>query len=163
MTDAFIEQLIEQGATKEAARKKTVLLIVTGLCAALTILIHPIFLLATIVMVIVDSILFKRMNLEFEYSYFNGELDVDKIMNRETRKRMFSVNVKEMDIVAPTGSDALRGYQQLKILDCSSQKADKSTYELVAMYRGEKLRMRFEPSNEMLNAMRDIAPRKVVF
>jgi hypothetical protein len=163
MTDSFIEQLIEQGATKEAARKKTILLIVTGLLGVLTILFHPIFLLAVIVMVIVDSILFKRMNLEFEYSYFNGDLDIDKIMNRETRKRLFSVQVKEMDIVAPTGSDALRGYQQLKVLDCSSQKQDRSTYELVATYRGEKMRVRFEPNNEMLNAMRDVAPRKVIF
>ena len=163
MTDAFIEQLIEQGETKEAKTKKTVLLVATGLFAFLTIVIHPIFLLALIVMVIVDSIIFKRMNLEFEYSYFNGDLDVDKIMNREARKRLFSAKVKEMDIIAPTDSDALRGYQHLKVLDYSSQKPDRSTYEMVATYRGEKVRMRFEPNNEMLNAMRDIAPRKVVF
>ena len=163
MTDSFIEQLIEQSATKEAARKKTILLVVTGLFGVLTILFHPIFLLAVIIMVIVDSILFKRMNLEFEYSYFNGDLDIDKIMNRETRKRLFSVQVKEMDIIAPTGSDALLGYQQLKVLDCSSQKQDRSAYELVATYRGEKMRVRFEPNNEMLNAMRDVAPRKVIF
>ena len=162
MTDTFVEQLVKRRATLETALKKAALVSVT-LFAAFMALAFPIFLLVTIGLIILDSFLFKRMNLEFEYSYFNGELDVDKIFNRSSRKRVFSTDIKKMEVLAPVGADNLGGYQRLKVYDFTSKNADSKVYEMVTTYRGELVRVWFEPNENMLEAIRNIAPRKVTF
>lgn len=39
-----------------------------------------------VIMVVVDIVLFKRFDLEFEYLYVNGDLDIDKIMAKQKEK-----------------------------------------------------------------------------
>lgn len=162
MTDTFIEQLVKRQVTPETMVKKVILVSLTIL-SALIILFHPIFILVTIGMIILDSILFKRMNLEYEYSYFNGDLDVDKIVNRSSRKRVFSTNIKKMEMLAPVGTHTLKEYKRLTVYDFTSKQQDKKVYEMVTSFRGQLVRVLFEPNDEMLEAIRCIAPRKVTF
>ena len=58
-----------------------------------------------------------RCNYEFEYLYFQGELDIDRISAKSSRKRILSVSVKEMEILAPTGSAELKRYANLNCGD----------------------------------------------
>ncbi|HEX3030256.1 MAG TPA: hypothetical protein VHT34_13385, partial [Clostridia bacterium] len=44
-------------------------------------------------------------NIEYEYIYTNGELDIDRIIAQKRRRRMFSTSCKNFDIVAKKGSD----------------------------------------------------------
>ena len=162
MTDFVIEQLVTRSKNIDVTLKKAGLILATVISACLALFLQ-LFLWVTMVLCIVDYVLFRRMNVEYEYAYFNGDLDIDKIMNKESRKRVFSVNVKEMEVIAPTGSDVLRPFQQLKQLDYSTKSPDGKTYELVTKFKGEKVRVVFEPNEKMLSAMRDLVPRKVVF
>ena len=162
MTDTFVEQLVKRRATIETALKKAALVSVT-LFAAFMALSLPIFFLVTIGLIFLDSFLFKRMNLEFEYSYFNGELDIDKIFNRASRKKVFSTDIKKMEVLAPVGHDNLNGYQRLKVYDFTSKNTDSKVYEMVTPYKGELVRVWFEPNENMLDSIRNIAPRKVTF
>jgi hypothetical protein len=98
--------------------------------------------------------------VEYEYIYFNGELDIDRILGMEARKRVITISAKEMEVLAPTGSPELRPYQQLKVYDCSS-KTENKTYEIVAKLKGENVRIIFEPNDIILEGMRFYAPRKV--
>ena len=109
-----------------------------------------------------DVFLFGRMNVEYEYVYYEGDLDIDRITNKSSRKKMFTASVKDMDVIAPTNSQELLGYQHLKVIDYSTGEAGNKTYELVTKKGSEKVRVRFEPKEEMLEAMKSIAPRKVI-
>ena len=117
-----------------------------------------------IAFVCVDVYLFPRLNVEFEYTYFEGTLDIAKIMNKQARKEMFSTDIKEdMEIIAPTDSPELQYHQVEKILDFSTRIPENKTYTMVTLYKGQKVKMIFEPNEKMLNSMRDTVPRKVIF
>ena len=162
MTDYLIEQLVKKQPTKKDSLKKTGLFAVVVISGLLIPFISFAF-LVTVVLIVIAIILIRRMNVEYEYIYFNGDLDIDKIMNCETRKRAVSTSVKEMDVIAPKGSQAVLGYQHLKALDFTTCDPQGKVYEMVTMVKGEKTRVLFEPNEKLLNAMRDIAPRKVIF
>jgi hypothetical protein len=49
------------------------------------------FMIAFMIMLVVDYFVFPRFNLEFEYTYFTGSLDIDKIMNMQARVPMRSM------------------------------------------------------------------------
>lgn len=156
MGDYFIEQLVKRNTTIGNTLAKVALILVTVLSLVVGIWL-------TIILVIVDMFLFKRMDVEYEYSFYNGDLDIDKVIAKESRKKQFSTNIKDMDLLAPSGAQELLGYQRLKVIDYSTRTAGNRTYEMVTSKDGEKVRVVFEPNEEMLNAMRDLAPRKVIF
>ena len=43
----------------------------------------------------------KKLNVEYEYIFTNGDLDIDKITGREDRKRRYSVKCSEMEFFEP--------------------------------------------------------------
>ena len=162
MTEFLTEQLVKREKSL-ASIIKNILLIVIVLGSISFWFIHSMMVWVTVVLIVVVVILMKRMNLEFEYVYFNGDLDVDKIINKQSRKRVLSVNIKDMEVIAPTGSNELRPYERLKEYDFSSQNANNETYEMVVKYKGDMVRVVFEPNKKILDGMRSMAPRKVFF
>lgn len=156
MTENLIEQLVTKYETKGTKIKKVVLLVLTGL----SLIISP---LLTIIFVIIDIFIFGRMKVEYEYTYFMGDLDIDKVTNKSTRKKMFSTNLKDVDLIAPTGAPELLGYQRLKAINCTTLTPGNKTYEMIAQKGEDKVRVMFEPSNDMLAEMQRMEPRKVIF
>ena len=160
MNDSYVELLIRQKATKETAIKKAALIAGMVICAMLIILFSA---LATIWLLGIFGVvyLWKRVDtVEFEYVYCNGEVDIDKIMGMQSRKRLLSIDAKDMEVLAPTGSPELRPYQNVKVYNCSSN-TEKKTYEMVAKVKNKTARVIFEPNDEILQGMRFYAPRKV--
>lgn len=162
MNEFLIEQLVKRNQTIATTLKKAGLIAVTVLSAFLTLAI-PILTVVTVILIFVDSFLFKRMNVEYEYVYFNGDLDIDKIMNMQSRKKQFSTNIKEMEVIAPSGSPELHSYQRLKTLDFSTLNPEDKVYEMVTSFKGETVRVLFNPNEKILNEMKNMAPRKVFF
>ena len=162
MNEFLTEQLVKRKQTFATTLKKAGLIAATVISAFL-ILIFPIFTLITVILIFVDNFLFKRMNVEYEYVYFNGDLDIDKIMNMQSRKKLFSTNIKEMEVLAPFGSAELHPYQRLKALDFSTLNPEDKVYEMVTSFKGETVRVLFNPNEKILNEMKNMAPRKVFF
>jgi len=160
MGEFYTEQLVKQRPTGATTIKKA------GLVAAIVVsvfimLLNPVLIFIPAIVIWLAMFLFKRMDLEFEYLYFNGDLDIDKIMGMQARKRVFSTNIKEVDVVAPTGSVELQQYRNLKAMDFSSKEEHAKTYELVTTYKGQKVRVIFEPKEKIVREMQLMAPRKV--
>ncbi len=160
MGDTFIEQLVKQRQTTSNLLKKCGLIVLTVLSVFL-VLLMPVLLPLPVLLIVLDVFLIKRMDLEFEYSYFNGDLDIDKIMAKQSRKRVFSTDMESVIVVAPVGSIELQPYKQLKCIDFSSNTGNGKVYELVTNSNGRKVKVLLEPSQELLDGMRMKAPRKV--
>jgi len=160
MNEFLTEQLVKRRQTAVTAMKKAGLIAVTILVTFLG-LFYSVFTLVAIILVPVDVILFRRMNVEFEYVLFSGDLDIDKIMNMQSRKRVFSTNIKEMQVIAPTGSVELQPYQRTKTLDFSTQNPEDQTYEMVTLFKGETVKVIFNPNEKILENMKNMEPRKV--
>mgnify|MGYP000149308937 CR=1 FL=1 len=112
--------------------------------------------------VILDVLMFRRLNVEYEYLFVNGDLDIDKIMNKAKRKRMFSANVNDLEILAPADSIEVRQYQKAKTYNYSSGSGQAALYALVVSERGEQKKIIFEPNDTIVEGFYMMAPRKVV-
>lgn len=162
MGDFYTEQLL---------KKKTVMtdvLIKIGMIAAtvlsfFSIFIIPFAILIPVIFIAADVYVFRMLDLEYEYLYFNGDLDIDKIMSKSSRKRVFEVNMKDVEIVAPVGSDALRPFDNIRAKDYSSREAGRKLYKMVILTGGKKSAIIFEPNEAVLQGMQMISPRKVYF
>ena len=160
MSDYYTEQLVKQKAKASSMIAKTALIVVTVL-SFFFLLLFPMAMIIPVIMVVVDIVLFKRFDLEFEYLYVNGDLDIDKIMAKQKRKRVFEMNVRDMEVLAPTGSIELQQYQRTKTYDFSSGVEGARTYEMVTISQGQTVKIIFEPNKTILEGMKMLAPRKV--
>ncbi len=77
-----------------------------------------------------------RLELDFDYSYTNGTIDIAKVFTKSSRKKYLSFEMKDVVVVAPVGTDPVRGYEGrgLKVLDCSSRNPQINTYEVEYHY-----------------------------
>ena len=161
MNDFYTEQLSKkQTSTKDLVTKAV--LAAFAIVSVLTVFIFPVGLLIPIVVIALVWFLMTRLDVEYEYLYINGDLDIDKIMHKSKRKRLFSANVKEVEILAPADSPQLNQYQRARVLDLSSCSKDGRKYALVVASNGQLTKLIFEPNDTIIEGISMLAPRKVV-
>jgi len=122
-----------------------------------------IFPIISIVMIAGVVFIFTRLNVDYEYVFVDGQIDFDRIIAKSKRKTILRVDMEQMEIVAPSGSHALDGYThvQLTTQDFSSGNKDRKTYIIIANVKERKCRIVFEPSEKMLDMMKQKSPRKI--
>lgn len=105
----------------------------------------------------------KFQNVEFEYIFTSGELDIDKITGKARRKRALTVNFETMEVLAPENSETLKewGARQEKTYDFSSRDKTRQRYVYIGSVDNQNVRIIFEPSGKMVEQMKNYAPRKV--
>ena len=61
---------------------------------------------------IVVGLFYIRVNIrvEYEYSFTNGELDVDKVVNNTKRKRLLTVDMRKIEKMAPVEDESYAAY-----------------------------------------------------
>lgn len=166
MSDLYTEVIVKRKTPVQAHILKALLIVLTVLAflAAIALPLGIIGFLVFIAFCIADYFLLPTFDVEFEYLYVNGELDVDKIMSRQKRKRVFSADIKALELMAPSASHALDYYnnnKNLKTLDFSSGEEGAKTFTMIL--KGEKgpTRVIFEPNEVILRDMKRVAPREV--
>ena len=99
--------------------------------------------------------LLSFLNVEYEYVYTNGELDIDVIYNRSRRKRLFSVAVKDFEIMAHVEDKTHMGSfgSAQETINCHSGEIGPSTYAFLATINGKKAKVIIEPNDKMLKAI----------
>ena len=156
MSDYYTEQLVK----KQAGMKDIV--IKAALVAVTIVSVLIVFLFPFGIILPGLAVMFRRLNVEYEYLFVNGDLDIDKIMNKAKRKRMFSANVNDLEILAPADSIEVRQYQKAKTYNYSSGSGQAALYALVVSERGEQKKIIFEPNDTIVEGFYMMAPRKVV-
>ena len=99
MDDFYTEQLIKKQADSKDTLKKVGLIALT-VVSVLLVFVIPVGIILPVVMIVIDVLMFRNLNVEYEYVFVNGDLDIDKIMNKARRKRMFSVDADQMELLA---------------------------------------------------------------
>lgn len=88
MDDFYTEQLIKKQADSKDTLKKVGLIALT-VVSVLLVFVIPVGIILPVVMIVIDVLMFRNLNVEYEYVFVNGDLDIDKIMNKARRKRCF--------------------------------------------------------------------------
>lgn len=164
MGDSYREILVKKETTMGDKLKKAGLIGVTALCVVSGILISPIFLIGALVFGILSCVLIPRLDLEYEYLYVNGELDIDKIMSKQKRKKCSSYDMNMLEILAPSNSHALDSYrnkQGLKVKDYTSCNEKVPSYTLIFNLDNGQEMVKLELDDAVIADIRRIAPRKV--
>ena len=159
VNECYIEQLVKQKATTPSIIMKLTCISMVLITIFFWLVTELPFLFALIIIVLA-FLLFKRSNLEYEYQFYNGELDIDQIAGEQKRKRVFSLKLREIDVMAQTGTGILKEYQNLKKYDCTSNQGN-TTYTIIFDYCGNKIQLLIEPNEELLLNMKYYEPRKI--
>ncbi len=110
-------------------------------------------------------IIITRRRVEFEYIVTNNEMDVDKIVAKRKRSRLFTLNAKEIEVMAPLNDpDFLRDQQNVNIaerLDISSGNPEARRYFAVFMKDTKRTLIIFEPTRKMLGIFKRYSPQNV--
>lgn len=160
MGEFYVEQLVKRKTTGKDILIKAAMIALTAVTCFFSMLIPFLFIL-TIVFVGLDIFVFQQTNVEYEYFYMNGDLDIDKIMAKQRRKRIFSVNLRDIEVVAQKNAPELQPYRNLRTIDYSSRQNDADCYVMIVAEKGQKRKVIFEPEKEILEGMKMLAPRKV--
>ena len=156
MGDVFNEQIVKRNNTFQDTLKRagifSVVLVITVLSFTFVTNV-AIFIVAALLFGAVY--LMSYLNKEFEYVFTNGELDIDVIYNRSRRKRLFSVSVKDIEVMAhiedKSHEHAFTTAQQEFL--CHSGENGPNTYAFLAVVKGKKSKVVFEPNEKMLRAI----------
>ncbi|MEF2805691.1 MAG: DUF6106 family protein [Massilistercora timonensis] len=161
MSDYYTEQLIKKQTTMKDVFLKA-LLVSLSIVSVLIVFLFPLGIIIPVAVIAATVILIRRLDVEYEYLYVNGDLDIDKIMHKAKRKRVFSMNVNDLEVLAPIDAIELRQYQRAKALDYSSGTGRGRLYALVVTEHGQQKKIIFEPNDTIVEGFFLLAPRKVV-
>lgn len=165
MSDLYQEILISRETpfinkiARVAAYVVTAFVIFTGF-----LFMNILFLIAGAGLAVCCYIFLPRLDVEYEYLYVNGELDIDAIYSKQKRKRVAGYDMAELEILAPSTSHALDSYvnqQGVKVRDFTSRDPQAQSYTLVFSKEGKRDIIKVELNDVILNDIRRIAPRKV--
>ncbi|AFK85274.1 MULTISPECIES: DUF6106 family protein [Thermoanaerobacterium] len=164
--DIFIEKLVKKQRTSKDTLKALGLILASLVIVFFIIPLIP-FVKGFLIFFIVAIPFFayyviKSQNIEYEYAYTNGELDVDRIVAESRRKRLLSVDCKDFEIVAKVSSDKYSDeYRKIpNKVEAVSSMASPDVYFAVFENGGKRTILYFEPNDKMIEAMWKYIPRK---
>ncbi len=167
----FIEQLVKRGTDAQDMRKR-ILLVISGIVIAIVPFLigaNAVYYAEPIVVLVAAFavwILWRRMAKEYEYIYTDGNLDIDVVYSRSSRKHLCSFDMRSVEIVAPANDPKAKAMTQKKpnstIFACAGAITDK-TYVIVGEYMSKLYHVYFEPEARILRSIRSYAPRKSIF
>lgn len=109
--------------------------------------------------------LFNKFSREYEYILTNNELDIDVVFNRSSRKRVMTINMKKIDIMASIKDEkyaAELNKAGLKVINASENTNEENTYAIIT--QSEKYgacKILITPDDVMLDHLYKQAPNKV--
>ncbi|HIW57740.1 MAG TPA: hypothetical protein H9685_06170 [Firmicutes bacterium] len=167
--DIFVEQLVKK--RRDGKDYLIMILCVVGVLAVLAAFsvfsmtaIGFIAFLVAAALVYVLYMVFTSINLEYEYCFTNGALDVDKIINVRKRKRMTELNARTIELMAPRSHSQyeryLRDQQYKKVYACADRNAD-DLYFVLYMENENKKMLLFSPNEKIKEGFKRFNPQKV--
>lgn len=163
MADVFKEQLIKRNPTPKDKLTKFGLIAVVVLIFLITMILLPGFgLIITAAAGFGAYILIGRLNKEYEYIYTNGELDIDVIYNKSSRKRAFTGNVKDFELMAHIDDTSNKNSFAAanERLDYSSGIPSERSYIFLTNYNSKRVAIIIEPNDELLEIIAKALTRR---
>lgn len=164
MNELYFEHLIKKIPTAKDKLIRVGLIALTAVVLAAGLLIYPVFLIVGLVLMGACYFVLPMTDLEYEYIYVDGDIDIDAVMGKSRRKRKKSFSVKDIELMAPVNSHRMDYYnnnEKMPVADFSSHNPENRCFSAVVHTDGGAQRILFEPSEEMLEAIRMRAPGKI--
>jgi hypothetical protein len=162
--DIFYECTVE----RKVPGSVKVMAYISAVLAFLNVLMMPIFppmLIMALLFAVLAWYNFQHTSLSFDYSYTNGELDIDKVIGGRKRKNVITTKEANIVVLAPTHTDPVRPYigKSMPVKDCSSHIKGKNYYVMIVKdeLTATETKVIFEPSIEILDILQRMNPSRV--
>jgi hypothetical protein len=163
--DTFIEKIVRRQKTGKD-HLVTTGLVVLGII--LFIVASNFKFLSSFILIIIAGIIYgiyylsSSRNIEYEFILTNDELDIDKIVSRRKRKRIFSSSCKNFDVLARVKSEKYARETRTikKRIEAVSSLNSPDAFFAIMNYKGEKTVILFEPDERMINLFKTYIPKK---
>jgi len=168
--DNFAEQLVKKNDTGSDKKRRTMLTVV-GILFSLSLAVlavlqlgRPHVALLGLVLAIVAGFgtyhIVQNTKVEYEYTFTNGELDVDKIIAQKKRRELMSTNVRQLTDFGKYSNDMEETEDMTVILATDNIAA----HEYYADFTDEtvgKARLIFAPNEKMLENIQKFLPSRL--
>lgn len=104
----------------------------------------------------------KKLFIEYEYIFVNGELTVDKIFNKSSRRRIYSLDVKTVEKIGKYDAEKLKHKKySSKLFYCATRNCENAYYmEFKHPTEGNTL-MVFQPGEKLIKALKPYVDKLV--
>ena len=168
MGDVFLEQLVKKKSTGVDILKKCLILLaglflcLLGLNFVVSQFFGPIALLVAVGAIYFSWFFITSLNLEFEYIYTNGEIDVDKIMAKRKRKRMTTVKISAFEEFGTYDQEKFRSRSFDATVNAAVSPSEPETrYAVYRSREGKHCLLLFSPDERLLAEIEKIYNRRV--
>lgn len=163
-TDVFVEQIVKKkfGPADYAI---AILAVVAGLAlAAVSFFVPGVGVLILVLDAVGVYYLITSRNLEFEYSVTNGDITVDRIINRRRRKRVINTDAQYIEDIGRYDPKRLANKQgYAKIVASQYDDGRGSWYFCARDPKKGNILVVFDPEEKVLGAIKPFLPRQVAF
>jgi len=163
MNDTYVECLVAHKQNPLVPIAKYLLYALAVLCFLMSYN-NLIFFAGSVIFVLIAYLVIPRLDVEYEYLYLSKEISVDKIMSKEKRKHVMTIDLNKVEIMAVSKSHSLDSYKNRthEEKNFASGNPDAKTYTLAYEEQGTLILITLEPNEELVGAIKSVFPRKVV-
>lgn len=161
MNDTYIELLVKKPDSKTATLLHKIMIGVGAVLFLAGLFTYLVFMLLGLILLIGSIIPMLFTDIEYEYLLLGKEFTVDRIRKKENRKTVADYDLGTMVVMAPKGSEQLKRYEQLKVVDYSSDSEEGNPYEIVVDGKAGKVRVLVDTTQELVDTIRRMSPRNV--
>lgn len=167
MAEVFKEYLIKQKKSPKDMIMQVGLVVGAIILSILAFVIGGDFIGPLVIVGIVfgTGFLFNKFSREYEYILTNNELDIDVIFNRASRKRVITINMKKIDMMASIKDEKHAtelNKAGLKIINASENTNEADTYAIITQSEQHgACKILITPDDAMLDHLYKQAPNKV--
>lgn len=163
MSDTMKELLIKQVDSLTNKILGYALLVIAAGSLLATIFVNPFFVAGVVVCPIISYVVyFRRMSVEYEYTYLDKEIRVDRIYNLNKRKNVDTFDINKIEILAVRGSSSLGSFANRQASTSNySVGVDTDSTKVYEMWYEGKRRVLLSLNDDFLIPIVRFIPQKV--
>lgn len=163
--DTFFEQIVRVKRTGGQTAGVVGIMLLAGLLIAVCLFFILYTTFAPIAIVVLFGVcwgafkLIQRSSIEYEYIFTNGDLDVDKIIARSSRKRVASVNCTRAERFGKYNPAARVSDSVSKVYLCCDADDENAKFIIAPTKKDGNVMIVFAPDERMLSVIEKSIPR----
>jgi len=165
MNDALYEHLVARKPrfTDTLIRIGIIIFLILVVIIGMTHLGSFIILIVAVLGFLTHTFIFAKLNVEYEYTLLNHDIDIDAIYSKSKRKKQLSFDFQKAEIIAPKNSHRIRSYQPEKTYDFTSGLPDAKVYAIMINIEAKRACVLVEPDQGMLDFIKPWMGSKIHF
>ena len=159
MDEVFVEQILKRRINISGILLRMLSVLIV-LIAVLSIMwLQMLGFTLTVLLAYAAYLVWSYTSVEYEYSFLNGELTIDKILGQRKRKSVASYDMKEAEMIAPAMSESIvRVSMNAGVKDYTSGSKNGNIYAMIISNADGKTKVLFEPNEKVIEAMYHVTP-----